>query len=194
MSRELNLLPRQQVANKGNGGNSKAIIISLIVVLVCVLGSLGISLGSTIYYQSKLENLNLQLSNSKGKLAERDRLTEQIDITNKQIEKAEQLKKIKENDTDGLLKLMKDKIAVDGVQIVSFEYVGDMVENEEHKVEVSGITPNHEALQKVWANLRETEEFKQSQINSCVYNDEILAYEYKLTISFEGGNDNGTEN
>lgn len=192
MSRELNLVPRQQVLDKGKTGSNKVIIVALVVILLSVLGSIGISLGSKIYYQKKLENLNLQLSRSKGKITERDTLAEQIDITNKQIEKAEQLKKLKENDTDKLLNVMKDQICVDGIEIYEFEYVGKNVENKDNQVIVKGKASTKESIQKAWANLRETEGYEKSQLNMFEYDEREAKYKFELTISFEGGSDNGS--
>ena len=192
MSRELNLVPRQKVLDKGKAGNSKVIIIAIIIILISVVASIGISLGSKVYYQKKLEKLNLELSRSKGKITERDTLAEQIDITNKQIEKAEQLKKLKENDTDGLLTIMRDQICVDGIEINKFDYVGKNVANKKNEVVVKGDAATKESLQKAWANLRETEGYEQSQLNKFEYNERKMRYDFELTISFEGGSDNGS--
>lgn len=185
MSRELNLVPKQKVNAKANGNTTKVIVIGLIVIGVSVAASIGYSLAMKIHYQNRAQELRTEVDRGKAKVEQRNNLERQIAVTKKQIEKANSL--IREKDTDQLVKDMRQCILVDGNEITFMDYFGKNLEDHKNEVSVKGTATSKEALMKAWANLRENDKFKYSQLESWKFNEEDQLYHYEGKISFEEG-------
>lgn len=189
MSKELNLVPQIKVNAKGGVSSKKTILITVVALLISVGGSIGYVFGSTVYYNSKLEKLKIEQEKSKSKVEIRNKINEEIALTEKQIKKADQLREVKKNDTDELIKIMRAEILVDGNTIDTMDYWGKNIEGHENEVALAGTAKSKDALQKAWANLRETPGYEKSQLEKWELKEKDGVYEYKMKISFEGGSE-----
>lgn len=185
MSRELNLVPKQKTNAKASGNTAKVIVIGLIVIGVSVAASIGYNIAMKIHYQNKVQQLRTEVDRGKAKVEQRDTLQKQISVTKSQIEKANSL--IQEKDTDKLIRDMRECILIDGNEITYMDYFGKNVEDHNNEVTIKGTATNKEALMKAWANLRENDQFKYSQLESWEFDGLDHLYHYEGKVSFEEG-------
>ena len=177
MSRELNLVPQVNSNTKGAVKSSKTIMLILLLVVVFVGGSFGYRIGKEYLLNKKAEELKNELALSNAKVKEKEGLDQQISATNQQIAKAEQLKLLMNVDTDGLIK------ELDGVTINSINYKAGT----KPVIAISGKSSSRDAIQKMWANLRESEKFVDSHVNNWSGDGEIT---FSLNITARGGSAN----
>lgn len=182
MNRELNLAPQTLGRSKGSSKSRNTIILVAIATCMAVAGSFGFVIGREILLNKKVEDLRAEVNESKLKVEQKNTLEKQISLTQQQITKANTLKEIKANDTDELLKEFRALVLVDGVTINSMDYTGKGIENENNSVTVKCTSPSKDAIQKVWANLRENDKFVKSYINSWQANDGNYGFDIKVTL------------
>lgn len=183
MSRELNLVPQVNSNTKGAVKSSKTIMLILLLVVVFVGGSFGYRIGKEYLLNKKAENLKNELALSNAKVKEKEELDQQISATNQQISKAEQLKLLMNVDTDGLIKELYGLVQIDGVTINSINYKAGT----KPVIAISGKSNSRDAIQKMWANLRESENFVESHVNNWSGDGEIT---FSLNITAKGGSAN----
>ena len=187
MSRELNLVPQIESDTKGTVKSSKTIIITLLLVVLFVGGSFGYRIGREYLLNKKIVDLNNELALGNEKLKEKDELDQQIAATKQQITKAEQLKLLMNVDTDKLIQELYKLVEVDGVQITSINYTAGT----KPSIAINGKSSNKESIQKMWANLRESEKFIDSHVNNWSGDGEIS---FSLNITVKGGSENEKQN
>ena len=183
MSRELNLVPQVNSNTKGAVKSSKTIMLILLLVVVFVGGSFGYRIGKEYLLNKKAEELKNELALSNAKVKEKEGLDQQISATNQQIAKAEQLKLLMNVDTDGLIKELYELVQIDGVTINSINYKAGT----KPVIAISGKSSSRDAIQKMWANLRESEKFVDSHVNNWSGDGEIT---FSLNITARGGSAN----
>ena len=183
MSRELNLVPQVNSNTKGAVKSSKTIMLILLLVVVFVGGSFGYRIGKEYLLNKKAEELKNELALSNAKVKEKEGLDQQISATNQQIAKAEQLKLLMNVDTDGLIKELYELVQIDGVTINGINYKAGT----KPVIAISGKSSSRDAIQKMWANLRESEKFVDSHVNNWSGDGEIT---FSLNITARGGSAN----
>ena len=187
MSRELNLVPQVNNNTTGAVKSSKTIVLIILLIVVFVGGSFGYVFAKDYLLNKKAEELKTELALSNAKIMEKDELDKQINATKNQIAKAKQLKELKKIDTDGLINRLYALVEIDGVKVTRIQYkAGDTP-----KIEVLGTAPNHLAAQKMWASLRESEDFVDSQINNWSGQGEIT---FTLSITAKERSANEKQN
>ena len=183
MSRELNLVPQVNNNTTGTVKSSKTILLILLLVVVFVGGSFGYRIGKEYLLNKKAENLKNELALSNEKVREKEELDQQITATTQQIAKAEQLKLLMNIDTDQLIKDLYALVQVDGVTINSINYKAGT----NPSIVINGKSSSKDAVQKMWANFRESEKFADSHVNSWSGEGEIT---FSLSIKTKGGSAN----
>ena len=183
MSRELNLVPQVNKNTTGTVKSSKTILLILLLVVVFVGGSFGYRIGKEYLLNKKAENLKNELALSNEKVREKEELDQQITATTQQIAKAEQLKLLMNIDTDQLIKDLYALVQVDGVTINSINYKAGT----KPSIVINGKSSSKDAVQKMWANLRESENFVESHVNNWSGEGEIT---FSLNITAKGGSAN----
>lgn len=189
MARELNLVPR--ITNKQKVGvkSTKTIFTIVLILLLSVGGSIGFSIGREILLNKRVEGLKEDVALNQGKMQKKNELDKQIKATTQQIEKAKQLKSVKNRDTDGLINELFALVKIDGVTVHSIVYESD----ESPKIEMSCSTSNKDSLAKVWANLRESEKFSNSHISGWSKEQQQSTYNFNISIIAKGGSLNGAK-
>lgn len=187
MSRELNLVPQVNSNTKGTVKSSKTIVLILLLVFVFVGGSFGYVFAKDYLLNKKAEALKTELALSNAKIMEKDELEKQINATKNQIAKAKQLKELKKIDTDGLINRLYALLQKNEIKVIKIQYKAGSAP----KIEVVGTAPNHLAAEKMWASLRESEEFVDSQINNWSGQGEIA---FTLSITAKEGSANEKQN
>ena len=185
MSRELNLVPQSRGGIRNSKSKNNLILICLAILLVAVGISFGIRIFGNIYYENKVEAKREELSKSNIKVEEKKKLENQIKVTKNQILKAEALNATANMDTDGLIKELRAIVLVDGITMETSTYYGSNIQDHKNEITFTGVAPTKEALMKVWARLRESKKFKDSQLNQFVKDTNSNGYKYKFVISFE---------
>lgn len=183
MSRELNLVPQVNSNTKGTVKSSKTIILILLLVVVFVGGSFGYRIGKEYLLNKKAESLKNELALSNTKVKEKEELDQQIAATNQQIAKAEQLKLLMNVDTDGLIKELYELVQIDGVTINSINYKAGTKPG----IVINGKGSSKDSIQKMWANLRESENFVESHVDNWSGEGEMT---FSLNITAKEGSAN----
>lgn len=183
MSRELNLVPQVNSNTKGAVKSSRTIMLILLLVVVFVGGSFGYRIGKEYLLNKKAEDLKNELALSNAKVKEREELDQQISATNQQIAKAEQLKLLMNIDTDQLIKDLYVLVQIDGVTINSINYTAGTKPG----IVINGKSSSKDSIQKMWANLRESENFVESHVNNWSGEGEIA---FSLNITAKEGSAN----
>lgn len=183
MSRELNLVPQVESNTKGTVKSSKTIILILLLVVLFVGGSFGYRIGKEYLLNKKVEDLKSELALGNEKLKEKEALDQQIAATKQQITKAEQLKLLMNVDTDKLVQDLYELVEIDGIEITSINYTAGT----KPSISISGKSSSKDAIQKMWANLRESENFVDSHVNNWSGEGEIT---FSLNITAKGGSAN----
>ena len=185
MSRELNLVPQSRGGIRNSKSKNNMILICVAVLLVAVGISFGIRIFGNIYYENKVEAKREELSKSNAKVEEMKNLQNQIKVTKNQILKAEALNAMADIDTDGILTKLRNIVLVDGITIQTSTYYGSNIQEHKNEITFSGTAPTKDALMKVWARLRESDKFKNCQLNRFTKQSDNT-YSYQFVISFEG--------
>ena len=183
MSRELNLVPQVNSNTKGTVKSSKTILLILLLIVAFIGGSFGYVIGKEYLLNKKAEELKNELALSNAKVKEREELDQQISATNQQIAKAEQLKLLMNIDTDQLIKDLYALVQIDGVTINSINYTAGTKPG----IVINGKSSSKDSIQKMWANLRESENFVESHVNNWSGEGEIT---FSLNITAKEGSAN----
>ena len=97
--------------------------------------------------------------------------------------KAESLKLLMNIDTDQLIKDLYALVQIDGVTVTRINYIAGT----KPSIAVNGKSSSKDAIQKMWANLRESENFVESHINNWSSEGEIT---FSLNITAKEGSAN----
>ena len=187
MSRELNLVPQIESNEKGSVKSNKALLQILLLVVVFVGGSFGYVFGKEYILNKKVTDLKNELALSNEKLKQKDDLDKQIAVTKQQIQKAEELKLLTDIDTDKLIKDLYSLVEIDGIVVDSINYNA----GNESSISISGRSGSNTAIQKMWANLRESESFVDSHVNNSSGEGELI---FSLDIKLKGGSVDENQN
>ena len=195
MMKELNLLPQSYASHKKTVKQKKNVATgSLIGFLAVVAIFVGI-FGQEIYLTMKKTKLQSEIDRSRELVMKNESLVNEISLTKQHIEKAETLKGIKNNDTDGVMdelsKLFPAEIKIDALSYKnnanSTEQSGSIVA----AINLSGVAKTKGDVENLWANLREHENFKDAHIANIAEAKD--GFTFSLDLIVKGVNSNGTE-
>ncbi len=181
MSKELNLLP--QIYNEGEEAKKKKKSLVLIATGGVVLVGLGVGyvFGRQIYLEYQKGKLIEEVNRNKAMVEKEKNLINEISLTKAHITKAKSLDVLKSKSTDKLLSDLT-KHFPSGIKLTSLNYT---------KVNISaaGTAASKSDIEILWANLRESNQFKKSYITSVSENNG--AFSFNLEVNLGGEEVNG---
>ncbi|MGL4109457.1 PilN domain-containing protein [Clostridium sp. LP20] len=181
MNKELNLIPQVYNRVKEDKKRKNNAILGIVLVLLIVILSFGYTFGNSVYLVMKEKKLQDEVALNRDLISKEQELQESIIRTKAHIEKASALVSVKSKKTDEVfIKLQSNFPASIKLTNLNYTKVGAVL---------TGTSSSKEDIEVLWANLRESKEFKNSHISSISQNESL--YEFTLEIALvSGGVDN----
>lgn len=172
MSRELNLVPRVYNQVKVEEKKKRGAVIAILVVVI--IGALGVAstFGYEYYLNYKHDNLTKELQKNQELINKNNQLQQDIERTKAHIEKAKKLQVLKSQKTDVLFDELEKNFPT-GIKAEKLNY-------NKASITMEGISSSKEAIQELWANLRESAIFNKSHITKI--NEDKGAFKFSLEI------------
>lgn len=182
MHRELNLVPQTYNKVKENQKKKRSAIVGILLLLLVIAGGIGYTFGYEFYLKFKLEKLNEQVQMNSELIAKEQQLTNEINSTTAQINKAQSLQVLKSQKTDLIFKELQ-KYFPSNVKVSSIGYSKDA------SITMAATSTTVEGVQEFWANLRESKDFKNCYISGIAGADGNYTFSVVIEIKLtpQGG-------
>lgn len=180
-NKELNLLPAEYNNKEVKGKQKKsAILISVLLVILLATG-FGLVKVRKIVLQIKEKALISEIAKNKEIIEKQNALDQNISMLNAHIQKAKTLGELKTKETNKII-LELQKHFPSNIKATNISY-------NRTTINISATSTNQESIEQLWANLRETETYKNCHIGSISGKDG--AYTFTIDINLGGGVLNG---
>lgn len=183
--RELNLVPQTYSSQKKSIEKKKTLVLSIVALVLLMVGAGGYIFGKEALLKMKRNNLQNQVDASRALVKKNEELVRDISLTKQHIEKAKELSTLKEKDTDGLVSELST-LFPEGVKITSltFSKQGDLnTKDLRGTMNIGAEAASKSDVQHLWANLRESDKFRNSHISGLSGEDKVT---FNLTIEAGG--------
>ncbi|MGL4772976.1 MAG: hypothetical protein ACRC2K_05355 [Clostridium sp.] len=178
MARELNLLPRTYETVKSQNKKTNSIVILALVLALSVGGSFGFVTVREMLLDRQKQALQDELNQSMALIQKDQDLQNQINLTKQHIDKVKSLEIIKQIDTDKILSDFMAYFLNGTFKLKSVNY--DM-----KTLKVDGVSSDKVAIQKVFASLRESNQFNKCHLDG--YSSGEGGYAFTIEVTLSGG-------
>ncbi|MGG7178827.1 PilN domain-containing protein [Clostridium paraputrificum] len=183
MNKELNLIPQINDSVKEGKKRKANAILGIIGLVLMVILSFGYTFGKEVYLGIKEKKLQAEVALNVDLIAKEEELQGSIIRTRDHIEKAKSLSTIKSKKTDEIFVKLQNEFP-STIKLTNLMYKGV-------GFSATGVSSSKEDIEVLWANLRESSEFKNSYISSIKKDDKTSLFEFTLEVALlSGGVDN----
>lgn len=176
-NKELNLIPVEYNNIESSDKKKKsAIVVGGLIVICLAVGFAGVKVKKIVLEKQKV-SLIKEIEKNKDLLEQEAILDRDISLTAAHIQKAGNLQELKTKETDKtIVELQKHFPSNIKVQNINYNRA-DII--------ISATSTNQESIEQLWANLRESEKYKNCYVDNIAGKDG--AYAFNITISLIGG-------
>ncbi|MGL5086347.1 MAG: pilus assembly protein PilM [Clostridium sp.] len=172
--KELNLLPVEYNSREVSGKQKKSAILIVAALVVVLLGGFGYVQGKRLVLTMSQKSLVEEIAKNKEIIEKEAVLDRNIAMLNAHIQKAGTLGELKTKETDKII-LEMQKYFPSNVKAVNVNY-------NRNSINVSATSTNQESIEQLWANLRETEIYKNCHIGGIAGKDGVYTFTIQVTL------------
>ena len=178
-NKELNLLPieynKSGVASKEKNKKNAILVLALVVIFLVV--GLGFVEGKKFFMKIEKEKLIKEITENKELMDKEVKLNSDIELIKAYIQKAATLDDLKTKETNKIV-LEMQKHFPSNVKTTSVIY-------DRNSITIAATSTNQDSIEQLWANLRESDEYKNSHVGTISGKDG--EYIFNIIITLNGG-------